>query len=131
MGADVVIVATGSLPDGKAFQRAMPEMMRCPASNAQMWPVRGRDGADRQARKARRGAGRARRTGVWAAGVALTLDEAGYDVTMVTGACLRDVREMARTNADIQLRSRLARAGRAHDDGDDPARMATGDGADG
>ena len=25
MGADVVIIATGSLPDGKAFQRAMPE----------------------------------------------------------------------------------------------------------
>jgi NAD(P)H-nitrite reductase large subunit len=109
MGADAVIVATGSLPDGKAFQRAMPEHDALPGID------RGNvaSAEDVMARIARPG----KRvlvldeTANWkGGGVALTLAEAGHEVTLVTGAA-SVMFEMARTNADIQLRSRLRELG--------------------
>jgi 2,4-dienoyl-CoA reductase-like NADH-dependent reductase (Old Yellow Enzyme family)/thioredoxin reductase len=109
LGADVVIVATGSLPDGKGFQRAMPEHDALPGIE------RGNvaSAEDVMARIARPG----RRvivldeTANWkGAGVALTLAEGGHEVTVVTPAPAV-MTEMARTNADIQLRSRLRELG--------------------
>lgn len=109
IGADVVIVATGSMPDGKAFQRAMPEHDALPGI------ARGNvaSAEDVMARIARPG----KRvivldeTANWkGGGVALTLAEAGHQVTVVTAAPTV-MAEMARTNADIQLRSRLRELG--------------------
>jgi 2,4-dienoyl-CoA reductase-like NADH-dependent reductase (Old Yellow Enzyme family) len=108
-GADQVIVATGSVPDGKAFQRAMPEHDALPGIE------RGNvaSAEDVMARIARPG----KRvmlldeTANWkGGGVALTLAEAGHEVTVVTGAPAM-MAEMARTNADIQLRARLRELG--------------------
>ena len=109
MGADVVIVATGSLPDGKAFQRAMPEHDALPGVE------RGNvaSAEDVMARIARPG----KRvivldeTANWkGAGTALTLAEAGHAVTVVTGWASVMV-EMARTNVDLQVRARLRELG--------------------
>ena len=109
MAADVVVVATGSLPDGKAFQRAMPEHDALPGIE------RGNvaSAEDVMARIARPG----KRvivldeTANWkGAGVALTLAEAGHEVTVVTPAPAV-MAEMARTAADIPLRARLRKLG--------------------
>jgi len=109
MGADAVIVATGSLPDGKAFQRAMPEHDALPGIE------RGNvaSAEDVMARIARPG----KRvillgeTANWkGAGTALTLAEAGHEVTVVTGWASVMV-EMARTNVDLQVRARLRELG--------------------
>ena len=109
IGADVVIVATGSLPDGKAFQRAMPEHDALPGIE------RGNvaSAEDVMARIARPG----KRvivldeTANWkGAGTALTLAEAGHEVTIVTGWSTIMV-EMARTNVDTQMRARLRELG--------------------
>lgn len=109
MGADVVIVATGSLPDDKAFQRAMPEHDALPGIE------RGNvaSAEDVMARIARPG----KRvivldeTANWkGAGVALTLAEADHEVTVVTPAP-SVMAEMARTAADITLRARLRELG--------------------
>jgi 2,4-dienoyl-CoA reductase-like NADH-dependent reductase (Old Yellow Enzyme family)/thioredoxin reductase len=108
-GADQVIIATGSMPDGKAFQRAMPEHDALPGVE------RGHVASAEEvmARSARPG----KRvmvldeTANWkGAGVALTLAEAGHEVTVVTAAPAV-MAEMARTNADIQLRARLRELG--------------------
>ena len=109
MGSDVVIVATGSLPDGKAFQRAMPEHDALPGIE------RGNvaSAEDVMAKIARPG----KRvlildeTANWkGGGVALTLAEGGHQVTLVTPAAAV-MAEMARTGADIELRSRLRELG--------------------
>ncbi|MFO1033295.1 MAG: FAD-dependent oxidoreductase [Hyphomicrobiales bacterium] len=107
--ADVVIAATGSAPDGKAFQRAMPERDQLPGLE------RGNvvSAEDIMARIARPG----KRvllldeTANWkGAGTALTLAEAGHEVTLVTPAP-SVMMEMARTVADIQVRARLRALG--------------------
>ena len=109
MGADTVIVATGSLPDGKAFQRAMPEHDALPGIE------RGNvaSAEDVMARIVRPG----KRvilldeTANWkGSGTALMLAEAGHEVTLVTGAA-SVMFEMARTNVDTQMRSRLRELG--------------------
>ena len=109
MDADAVILATGSLPDGKAFQRAMPEHDALPGLE------RGNvaTAEDVMARIARPG----RRvivldeTANWkGGGTALLLAEAGHEVTVVTGAPFV-MMEMARTNADIMLRTRFRELG--------------------
>jgi 2,4-dienoyl-CoA reductase-like NADH-dependent reductase (Old Yellow Enzyme family)/NADPH-dependent 2,4-dienoyl-CoA reductase/sulfur reductase-like enzyme len=109
IGADVIIVATGSLPDGKAFQRAMPEHDALPGIG------RGNvaTAEDVMARIARPG----KRvivldeTANWkGGGVALMLAEAGHQVTVVTGSTAV-MSEMARTNADLLLRARLRELG--------------------
>uniref|UniRef100_UPI0035B45748 oxidoreductase n=1 Tax=Aestuariivirga sp. TaxID=2650926 RepID=UPI0035B45748 len=108
-GADEIIVATGSMPDGKAFQRAMPEHDQLPGIE------RGNvaSAEDVMARIARPG----KRvlvldeTANWkGGGVALTLAEAGHQVTVVTPAAAV-MAEMARTAADIELRARLRELG--------------------
>jgi 2,4-dienoyl-CoA reductase-like NADH-dependent reductase (Old Yellow Enzyme family)/thioredoxin reductase len=107
--ADEVVVATGSMPDGKAFQRAMPEFDALPGVE------RGNvaSAEDVMARIARPG----KRvmvldeTANWkGGGVALTLAEAGHDVTVVTGSSTV-MAEMARTNADGLMRMRLRELG--------------------
>ncbi|MDE2384048.1 MAG: FAD-dependent oxidoreductase [Alphaproteobacteria bacterium] len=109
MSADHIIVATGSAPDGKAFQRALPEFDELPGLG------RGNvaTAEDVMARIARPG----KRvllldeTANWkGAGTALALAEAGHEVTLVTPAPAVMV-EMARTSADIQLRARLRELG--------------------
>ena len=109
IGADVVIIATGSLPDGKAFQRAMPEHDALPGIE------RGNvaSAEDVMARIARPG----KRvivldeTANWkGAGTALALAEAGHDVTIVT-SWSTIMAEMARTNVDTQMRTRLRELG--------------------
>ncbi len=108
-GADIIIVATGSLPDGKAFQRAMPERDSLPGID------RGNcySAEDVMARVARPG----KRvilldeTSNWkGAGTALTLAEAGHEVVIVS-ASPAVMAEMARTNVDLQLRARLRELG--------------------
>ena len=109
MGSDVVIVATGSLPDGKAFQRAMPEHDALPGIE------RGNvaSAEDVMAKIARPGKHVLilDETANWkGGGVALTLAEGGHQVTLVTPAAAV-MAEMARTGADIELRSRLRELG--------------------
>ena len=104
-GVDEVIVATGSLPDGKAFQRAMPEHDSLPGiGRGNAWSAEDVMG---------RGACLGKRvilldeTANWkGAGTALYMAEAGHMVTIVTGA-VSVMSEMARTNIDPQMRIRL------------------------
>ncbi len=108
-GADEVIVATGSMPDGKAFQRAMPEHDALPGIEIGNVAT----AEDVMARIARPGKRviMLDETANWkGAGTALTLAEAGHQVTIITSAPAV-MAEMARTNADIQLRSRLRELG--------------------
>ena len=109
IGADEVIVATGSSPDGKGFQRAMPEHDELPGlAHGNVFSAE-----EVMARSARPG----KRvvvldeTANWkGGGTALTLAEAGHEVTLVTGAAAV-MAEMARTTVDIQLRARLRELG--------------------
>jgi NADPH-dependent 2,4-dienoyl-CoA reductase/sulfur reductase-like enzyme len=107
--ADHIIIATGSLPDGKAFQRAMPEHDALPGialGNA----VSAEDVMARIARPGKRVI-LLDETANWkGAGTALSLAEAGHQVTMVTAAPAI-MAEMARTNVDIQMRARLRELG--------------------
>ena len=105
MGADEIIVATGSLPDGRGFQRALPEFDALPGIG------RGHVAfAEEVMARAVRPGERVivlDETSNWkGAGVALTLAEAGHRVTIVTPAAAV-MSEMARTNADSQARARL------------------------
>jgi len=109
IGADEVIIATGSLPDGKAFQRAMPEHDALPGierGNA----VSAEDVMSRAARPGKRVIVLDETANWKGAGTALTLAEAGHEVTVVTGSA-SIMMEMARTNVDIQMRSRLRELG--------------------
>jgi NADPH-dependent 2,4-dienoyl-CoA reductase/sulfur reductase-like enzyme len=108
-GAYAVVIATGSLPAGTGYQRALPEVDRLPGlENGNAFAV-----ADALAETATVGP----RVlvlddlGGWpAAGTALKLAEAGHEVTVVTkdGAVAADA---ARMGVDKPLRRGLARAG--------------------
>ena len=104
-GAEIVLAATGSQPDGKAFQRAMPEHDALPGIDlGNVWSAE-----DVMSRAARLGANviLLDETANWkGAGTALTMAEAGHRVTIVTAAPAV-MAEMARTNVDPQLRARL------------------------
>jgi 2,4-dienoyl-CoA reductase-like NADH-dependent reductase (Old Yellow Enzyme family)/thioredoxin reductase len=105
MGADEIIVATGSMPDGNAFQRAMPEFDQLPGIE-KGHVVSAEDVMARIARPGKRVI-LLDETANWkGAGTALTLAEAGHEMTLVTPAASVMV-EMARTAADLQLRARL------------------------
>ncbi len=108
-GADEVIIATGSLPDGKAFQRAMPECESLPGiESGNAWSAE--DVMGRAARLGKRVI-LLDETANWkGAGTALYMAEAGHEVTIVTGAPAV-MAEMARTNVDPQLRTRLRELG--------------------
>ena len=108
-GAEIVLAATGSQPDGKAFQRAMPEHDALPGIDlGNVWSAE-----DVMSRAARLGANviLLDETANWkGAGTALTMAEAGHRVTIVTAAPAV-MAEMARTNVDPQLRARLRELG--------------------
>lgn len=108
-GADEVIVATGSLPDGKAFQRAMPHHDSLPGiARGNAWSAE--DVMGRAARLGKRVI-LLDETANWkGAGTALYMAEAGHIVTIVTGAA-SVMSEMARTNIDPQMRTRLRELG--------------------
>lgn len=109
IGADVVIVATGSVPDSKAFQRAMPEHDALPGITLGH-VVSAEDVMARIARPGNRVI-LLDETANWkGGGTALTLAEAGHEITVVTAAPAV-MAEMTRTNADLQLRARLRELG--------------------
>ena len=108
-GAEVVVLATGSLPDDEATQRWMPQLGPLPGlANGQVYSAE-----DVMRRDARLGdhvivydeGGNMR--GV---GTAWHLAEAGKQVTLVTPDPFVG-KELARTSADIPIRARLARLG--------------------
>ena len=109
LGTDLVLAATGSEPDGKAFQRALPEYDALPGlDKGNVWSAE-----DVMRRAARLGPNVIilDETANWkGAGTALTLAEAGHRVTIVTQAP-SVMFEMARTNVDPQLRARLRELG--------------------
>ena len=109
LGTDQIIVATGSMPDGNGFQRAMPEYDQLPGiERGQV--VTAEDVIARNSRPGHRVL-LLDETANWkGAGTALTLAEAGHQVTLVTPAP-SVMAEMARTAADIQLRARLRALG--------------------
>ncbi|MDE2444559.1 MAG: FAD-dependent oxidoreductase [Alphaproteobacteria bacterium] len=108
-GADVVIVATGSTPDGQGFQRAMPDHDVLPGiENGHV--VTAEDVMARIARPGKRVV-LLDETANWkGSGTALTLAEAGHTVTLVTPAA-SVMFEMARTAADIEMRAKLRSLG--------------------
>jgi 2,4-dienoyl-CoA reductase-like NADH-dependent reductase (Old Yellow Enzyme family)/thioredoxin reductase len=107
--ADEIIVATGSMPDGQAFQRAMPEYDRLPGIEKGN-VVSAEDVMARIARPGKRVLVLDETANWKGSGAALYLAEAGHEVTVVTSAA-SVMAEMARTAADIQLRSRLRELG--------------------
>ena len=108
-GADEVIIATGSQPDMKGFQRGLPEFDALPGlEHGQVWSAE-----DVMAKRAALG----KRvilldeTANWkGTGTALAMAEQGHQVTLVTGAPLV-MAEMARTAADFPARARLRELG--------------------
>lgn len=108
-GADEVIVATGSQPDAKGFQRWLPQFDALPGVE------RGHvcSAEDVMAKRVQPG----RRvvmldeTANWkGTGTAIFMAEQGHEVTLVTGAAVV-MAEMARTAADLQARARLRELG--------------------
>ncbi|WP_417727358.1 FAD-dependent oxidoreductase [Roseovarius sp.] len=108
MAADHVILATGSLPAGTGFQKAVPHLEQLPGLDGNVWPVE-----DVMGRAARLG----RRVivldegGNWrGGGTAWHLAEAGHQVVIVTPQAVVG-RELERSAADVPLRRRLAALG--------------------
>ncbi|VVT26261.1 Oxidoreductase, FMN-binding/pyridine nucleotide-disulfide oxidoreductase [Roseovarius sp. EC-HK134] len=108
MGADQVILATGSLPAGTGFQKAIPQVAELPGLDGNVWPVE-----DVMRRAARLGP----RVivldegGNWrGGGTAWHLAEAGHQVVIVTPQAIVG-RELERSAADVPLRRRLAALG--------------------
>ena len=108
-GADEVVFATGSLPDGQAFQRALPQHDALPGlENGNVVSVE--DVMSRQTRPGHRvivlddG-------GNWrGGGTAWHLADAGHEVTIVTQQAMVG-KELERTSADGPLRQRLRAKG--------------------
>lgn len=109
LGADEVIIATGSQPDGKGFQRALPEHDALPGiDRGNVWSAE-----DVMANAARLGQSviLLDETANWkGTGAALAMAERGHHVTVVTGAAAV-MAEMARTNADVLARARMRELG--------------------
>jgi len=109
MNADIVMAATGSQPDGKAFQRAMPEFDALPG--IERGNVYSAEDVMGRAAKLGNNVILLDETANWkGAGTALTMAEAGHKVTIVTSSPAV-MAEMARTNVDPQLRARLRELG--------------------
>jgi 2,4-dienoyl-CoA reductase-like NADH-dependent reductase (Old Yellow Enzyme family)/thioredoxin reductase len=108
-GADEVIIATGSQPDMKGFQRGLPQFDALPGvERGSVWSAE-----DVMAKRASLG----KRvilldeTANWkGTGTALAMAEQGHEVTLVTGAAVV-MAEMSRTAADIPARARLRELG--------------------
>ena len=109
MAPDAVVVATGSLPPGDGFQKALPQVAELPGiGRGRVWSAE-----DVMGRAARLG----RRVvvldegGNWrGCGTAWHLAEAGHEVTIVTPDPMVG-KELVRTAADYPLRQRLAKLG--------------------
>lgn len=108
-GADEVIIATGSQPNAHGFQRAIPHFDEIPGlEHGNVWTAE--DVMSRSARLGRRVLVLDEGANWKGAGTALHLAEQGHEVTLVTPAP-SVMMEMARTNADVQLRQRLRELG--------------------
>ncbi|WP_289084236.1 FAD-dependent oxidoreductase [uncultured Sulfitobacter sp.] len=109
VSADVVILATGSLPPGTGFQKAMPQVPELPGLQAgNVWSTE-----DVMGRAARLG----NRVlildegGQWKGiGTAWHLAEAGHEVTIITPDAMI-ARELVRSATDFSARQTLARLG--------------------
>jgi len=108
-GADEVVIATGSMPDGFARQRWLPSEDQLPGlSNGKVWSCEEvmREQADlgREVIVLDEG-------GNWrGAGTAWYLADKGHQVTIVTPDAYIG-KELTRTTADFQIRSNLKKAG--------------------
>ena len=124
---DAVVVATGSLPAENAFQRALPQLERLPGiERGKVCPVE--DVLGRSARPGQRVIV-LDDLGHWhGAGTAWYLAEAGHQVTVVTRHPVVAA-ELARTAADLPLRTRLRQLG-VVELGDSAIAEWHGDGAD-
>jgi 2,4-dienoyl-CoA reductase-like NADH-dependent reductase (Old Yellow Enzyme family)/thioredoxin reductase len=104
-GADEVIMATGSQPDGQGFQRFFPDRDRLPGiERGHVWSAE--EVMSRQARLGKRVIVLDETANWKGGGTALHLAEAGHEVIVVTPAA-SVMFEMARTSADVPLRQRL------------------------
>ena len=108
-GADEVILATGSQPGGDGFQRFLPHFDKLPGvDRGNVWTAE--EVMSRQARLGPRVIVLDEGANWKGGGTALHIAEAGHRVTVVTPAA-SVMMEMARTNADVQLRQRLRQLG--------------------
>jgi 2,4-dienoyl-CoA reductase-like NADH-dependent reductase (Old Yellow Enzyme family)/thioredoxin reductase len=104
-GADEVIMATGSQPDGQGFQRFFPDRDRLPGiERGHVWSAE--EVMSRQARLGKRVIVLDETANWKGGGTALHLAEVGHEVIVVTPAA-SVMFEMARTSADVPLRQRL------------------------
>src|SRR5262245_7252779 len=107
--ADEVILATGSEPAGTGFQRALPQHAALPGiERGNVWSAE--EVMQRSARLGRHVMVLDEGANWKGAGTALFIAEQGLAVTLVTPAAAT-MAEMARTNADVQLRMRLREFG--------------------
>ncbi len=107
--ADEIIMATGSQPDGKGFQRAMPQHDALPGiERGNVWSAE--EVMSRSAKLGKRVI-LLDETANWkGTGTAIHMAEAGHAVMLVTGAAVV-MAEMSRTAADLQARARLRELG--------------------
>lgn len=109
MGADRIILATGSLPAGTGFQKALPQLASLPGiGRGNVWSVE-----DVMGRAARLGPRiiLLDEGGHWRGiGTAWHLAEAGHQVTIVTPDAMI-ARDLVRSAADLPARQALARLG--------------------
>ena len=107
--ADVVVLATGSLPPGTGFQKALPHMSEMPGvTSGQVWSC-----DDVMARAAKLGKRVAvlDEGGNWRGiGTAWHLAETGHEVTIVTPDAMIG-KDLQRVAADIPARQKLAEFG--------------------
>jgi 2,4-dienoyl-CoA reductase-like NADH-dependent reductase (Old Yellow Enzyme family) len=108
-GADEVILATGSQPTGRGFQRLLPHLDTLPGLEyGNVWTAE--EVMSRSARLGPRVIVLDEGANWKGGGTGLHIAEAGHQVTIVTPAA-SVMAEMARTNADVQLRQRLRELG--------------------
>jgi len=108
-GADEVILAPGSQPAGTGFQRALPQFPALPGiERGNVWSAA--EAMQKSARLGRRVMVLDEGANGKTSGTALFIAEQSCEVILVTPATAA-MAEMARTNADVQLRMRLRALG--------------------
>ncbi len=107
-GADEVVLATGSMPDGLARQRWLPEQPELPGlNNGNIWSC---EEVIRQQAELGQSVIVLDEGGNWrGTGTAWYLSDKGHDVTLVTPDAYVG-KELTRTTADFQIRANLAQA---------------------